>query len=78
MANNKFVYTVSGVELSEAQKTKISHGIAAAVAEALVGENPPELGAEFLSLQRINGGIRATAAVAAKAGGISALADKET
>ena len=53
---HKFVYTVSGVQLSDAQKTKISQEIAVAVTRAIVGDSPTQLRADYLTLCRINGG----------------------
>jgi ethanolamine ammonia-lyase small subunit len=76
MADYKFVYTVSGVDLSDAQRTKISQGIAAAVTHALVGEAPTALRNESLSLFRIYGGRMVPPDVALEAGGIVAMEDR--
>ena len=75
MADHKFVYTVSGVDLTEAQKTKIAQGIALAVTEALVGEAPPELRTESLTLLRSYGGRMIPPDLAATLGGIVAVED---
>lgn len=56
MADHKFVYTVSGVDLSDEQKAVISREIGAAVSRVLVGGSP-QVKSEFLSYCRINGGI---------------------
>jgi len=75
MTDHRFVYTLSGVELSEAQKARISQGIAAAVTQALVGEAPPELRTESLTLLRIYGGRWIPSELAAQSGGIVAIED---
>ena len=56
MATQKFVYTVSGVDLSDAQKTKISQEIAAVVARAVMGEAPRAIQPDLLTLHGIAGG----------------------
>jgi len=56
MADHKFVYTVSGVNLSEAQKTKIAEVIGGAVAQALATEAPGTVKTECLTVNRIYGG----------------------
>ena len=56
MADHKFVFTVSGVDLSDEQKTVISQEIGAAVSRVLVGGGT-QVKAESLSYCRINGGI---------------------
>lgn len=74
MADTKFVYTVSGVELSEAQKLKISEEIAAAVTKAIVGQSPEQLRTDYLTLHQIAGGIWIPTAVAAKVpGGVGSV-----
>ena len=40
MPDHKFVYTVSGVTLSNAQQAKISEAIGLAVAQVLAGDAP--------------------------------------
>ena len=57
MANHKFTYTVSGVDLSSEQKAAISREIGAAVTRALIGSAPQPVKAEYLTLTKINGGI---------------------
>jgi hypothetical protein len=56
MAEHKFVYTVSGIELSEEKKAKISQAIAVAVAQEITGKAPEELRTDYLTLHRIYGG----------------------
>jgi hypothetical protein len=56
MADSKFVYTVSGVDLNEEQKAAISREIGAAVARALVGAAPKTMRSEFLNIVKIHGG----------------------
>jgi hypothetical protein len=73
MADHKFVYTVSGVDLSDAQKTKISQEIAVAVTRALIGASPEELPADHLSLCRINGGKWIPTDEVERLGGIGAV-----
>ena len=72
MADHRFVYTVSGVDLSEGQQRKISQAIAAAVTGAIIGGSGEELRSEFFTLNRINGG-KAFSAEAAKPGVIQEL-----
>jgi uncharacterized protein (DUF697 family) len=61
MADTKFVYTVSGVNLTDAQKSSISEAIGAAVASALVGPSAKAVQSDFLNLCNIHGGIRINA-----------------
>jgi hypothetical protein len=56
MADHRFVYTVSGINLTEAQKTKISEVIGVAVAEALAGQAPGTVRTDCLTINRIYGG----------------------
>lgn len=56
MPDHRFVYTVSGIELSEVQKSRISEQIAAVVTRAITGDTPDELSANYLTLVRIHGG----------------------
>jgi hypothetical protein len=61
MPDTRFVYTVSGVELSEAQKAAISQEIGAVVSRALLGdiEGAKALGAlqsNVLNISKIHGG----------------------
>jgi hypothetical protein len=57
MANHKFTYTVSGVDLSQEQQAAVSRAIAAAVSTALIGHAPKTVTSEALSLWKIAGGI---------------------
>jgi hypothetical protein len=56
MPEHKFVYTVSGIELSDEKKAKISQAIAVAVTQEITGKAPEELRADYLTLHRIYGG----------------------
>jgi hypothetical protein len=56
MADHRFVYTVSGVDLTDAQKAKVSQAIGVAVAEALTGDAPGTVKTDCLSVHRIYGG----------------------
>jgi hypothetical protein len=56
MASQKFVFTVSGVELSEAQKAKISQEIAAVVTRAVLGESPKPMQPQLMTLHGVFGG----------------------
>lgn len=56
MAAHRFVYTLSGVELSEPLKAKISEEIALAVTRVLVGENPTTLSSVYQSPHPVCGG----------------------
>ena len=56
MADHKFVYTVSGIELSDGKKAKISQAIAVAVTQEITGKAPNELRTDYLTLHRIYGG----------------------
>lgn len=73
MADHKFVYTVSGVDLSEGQKTKISQAIAAAVTGAIIGESAEELRSDYFTINRVYGGRFIPTDFAEKAGGIQAF-----
>ena len=75
MAEHKFVYSVSGVDLSEAQQTKISQAIGVAVAQVLTGDAPGAIRTDFLSAIRIHGGLWISAEEAEKAGIKAVLAD---
>ena len=57
MADHKFVYTISGVDLTEAQKAKISDGLGAVVATALVGASATALKSGVLNVGNIHGGL---------------------
>jgi hypothetical protein len=57
MANHKFTYTVSGVDLNSEQKAAISREIGAAVTRALIGPSPQPVRSDFLTLTKIYGGI---------------------
>jgi hypothetical protein len=67
MTSEKFVYTVSGVALSAAQKSKISQEIAAVVARVVLGESPAEVRPELLTLHGVAGGRMIPTAEAVKA-----------
>ena len=56
MPSHKFVYTVSGIELTDNQKTKISQEIAGVVARAVLGESPQQIQPELLTLHGVAGG----------------------
>ncbi|HYI64053.1 MAG TPA: hypothetical protein VEW71_04135 [Allosphingosinicella sp.] len=56
MSSQRFVYTVSGIELTDAQKSHISEEIAAAVTRALLGEMPTVLDSGYLSEHPLCGG----------------------
>jgi len=66
MADTKFVYTVSGINLSDAQIAKISHEIAMAVTRAIVGDHPEAMRTEFFTVNRVYGGKMADTATAAR------------
>jgi hypothetical protein len=76
MAEHRFVYTVSGVNLSQAQQAKISEAIGTAVAQALVGDAPGRVRADFLNINRIYGGRWIEVAEAEKIGVDKILTDK--
>jgi len=54
--NQKFVYTVSGINLSEEQKGTIAREIGAAVTRALIGAAPQSLRSNALNICKIHGG----------------------
>jgi len=56
MASSKFVYTVSGIDLSDAQKAEISHEIAAAVTRVVLGKSAKQVQPQLLSLHGVYGG----------------------
>jgi hypothetical protein len=56
VADHKFVYTVSGVALTDEQKTAISQEIGAAVTRLLIGSAPKPMKSEFLNISKIQGG----------------------
>jgi hypothetical protein len=56
MADHKFEFTVSGVELSEEQKNNIAGEIAQVVTRAVVGSSPTALRTAMWSLVNIHGG----------------------
>jgi len=78
MADHKFVYTVSGVDLSDAQKVKISQEIAMAVTRTIVGHSPGELHTDFLTLHRVNGGRMIPTVEAERLGGVGSVGCGET
>ncbi|MBN8891512.1 MAG: hypothetical protein BGP12_03580 [Rhodospirillales bacterium 70-18] len=57
MPDSKFVFTVSGVTLSEAQRHKVSAAIGAAVAHALGEGSTHPVRSDFLNIGRIHGGL---------------------
>jgi hypothetical protein len=56
MADHKFEFTLSGVNLSEAQKNQIASEIALAVTRAVVGTDTEALRTPMWSLLNIHGG----------------------
>jgi hypothetical protein len=56
MAEHKFEFRVSGVNLSEEQKSRIAGDIALVVTRALVGGSPGTLSTPMWSLMNIHGG----------------------
>jgi hypothetical protein len=56
MADHKFEFTLSGAQLSDEQKLRISNEIAIAVTKVVVGDTPELLAAPMFSICRINGG----------------------
>jgi hypothetical protein len=56
MADHKFEYTVSGVDLSNDQRSAISREIGAAVARVLLGASPQTLRSDSLNICKIQGG----------------------
>jgi hypothetical protein len=61
MADHKFVYTISGVDLSDGQKAAISEAIGAAVATAMLGAAPKAARSDFLNILNTHGGRRINA-----------------
>jgi hypothetical protein len=57
MPDTKFVFTVSGVQLSEAQQHKVSAAIGSAVALALGEGTTHAVRSDFLNIGRIHGGL---------------------
>ena len=76
MADHRFVYTVSGIDLSDVQKAKISEVIGLAVAEALAGQTPGPVRTDCLTVNRIYGGRWIPVAEAEKAGVQNILTDQ--
>jgi hypothetical protein len=68
MADHRFVYTVSGMTLSNAQQAKISEAIGIAVAQALAGDKPGTIRTDALNINRIYGGKWIPVAEAEKIG----------
>jgi len=75
MAEHKFVYSVSGVDLSEAQQARISQAIGIAVAQVLTSGAPGTMRADFLSACKINGGRMIPPDEAERIGIVGVLAD---
>jgi len=65
MSEHKFVYTVSGIHLTEEQKATISREIGATVSRVLAGNAPSPVSSEFLNISKIHGGIWITVESAA-------------
>ena len=68
MADHRFVYTVSGMTLSNAQQAKISEAIGIAVAQVLAGDTPGTIRTDALNINRIYGGKWIPVAEAEKIG----------
>lgn len=66
MASHKFVYTVSGIDLSDAQKSKISQEIAAVVTRAVLGESRAAIQPDLLTRYGVAGGKMRPADAVAK------------
>jgi len=56
MASYKFVYTVSGIDLTDAQKAKISEEIAGVVTRGVLGESRAAVRPDLLTLHGVAGG----------------------
>ena len=56
MADHKFEFTLSGVNLTEAQRSQIAGEIAMVVTRAVVGNSPDAAKAAMWSQVKINGG----------------------
>jgi hypothetical protein len=56
MASYKFVYTVSGIDLTDAQKAKISEEIAGVVTRGVLGQSKEAIRPDLLTLHGIAGG----------------------
>jgi hypothetical protein len=56
MADHKFTYTISGVDLSDEQRATISREIGAAVARVLIGASPKTVRSDFINISKIQGG----------------------
>jgi hypothetical protein len=56
MATQKFTYTVSGIDLTEEQKAKISQEIAATVTRVVLGESAKPIQPQLVSLHGVYGG----------------------
>jgi hypothetical protein len=57
MAKHRFVYTVSGINLSDEQRARISQAIGVAVSQALTLDAPGTVKTDFLNVHRIYGGL---------------------
>ncbi len=66
MSEHKFVYTVSGVNLTEEQQATISREIGAVVSRVLIGSSPQTLRSDFLNIGKIHGGMWIPVAQVAK------------
>lgn len=58
MADHRFEFTLSGANLSDEQKLRISNEIALAVTKVVVGDSPELLNAPMWTVCRVNGGKR--------------------
>ncbi len=56
MADHKFEFTLSGVNLSDAQRNHIAAEIGLVVTRAMVGSSPADLKTPMWSLVNIHGG----------------------
>ena len=77
MADHRFVYTVSGVNLSKEQQAKISQAIGVAVAQALAADAPGTVRTDYLNIHRIYGGKWIDVAEAEKIGVQNVLTDRK-
>jgi hypothetical protein len=77
MAEHKFVYSVSGINLSEAQQSRISQAIGVAVAQVLTGDGQGPIHTDYLNAIKIHGGKWISAEEATKVGLANVLAAPE-
>jgi len=74
MAEHKFEFTLSGVNLSDAQKTQIASEIALVVTRAVTGGSPQALSTPMWSKVNIHGGKMIPEALLAAEGGLETKA----